>query len=129
MYKSLTDVALLENERIGPGLIGSIEFESEGQYIFQGALIPTTERLFVNLERSDEELTRHEIDYTDISIVTVERRAISGKVLNFWIDDRVEVSMNVTSEKDLKKFMEFYRKHRAHALKFDKMRYGKAFQI
>ena len=129
MYKSLTDVALLENERIGPGLIGSIEFESEGHYIFQGALIPTTERLFVNLERSDEELTRHEIDYTDISIVTVERRAISGKVLNFWIDDRVEVSMNVTSEKDLKKFIEFYRKQRAHALKFEKMRYGKAFQI
>lgn len=129
MYKSLTNVALLENEWIGPGLIGTIEFESDGQYIFQGALIPTTERLFVNLEKSDGGVANHQINYTDISIVTIERRALSGKILNFWIDDRVEVSMNVTSEKDLKKFMEFYRKHRAHALKFEKMRYGKTFQI
>ncbi|WP_052254631.1 PH domain-containing protein [Salinicoccus sp. YB14-2] len=129
MYKSLTNVALLENEWIGPGLIGTIEFESDGQYIFQGALIPTTERLFVNLEKSEGGVANHQINYTDISIVTIERRALSGKILNFWIDDRVEVSMNVTSEKDLKKFMEFYRKHRAHALKFEKMRYGKTFQI
>lgn len=129
MYKSLTNVALLENEWIGPGLIGTIEFESDGQYIFQGALIPTTERLFVNLDKSDGGVANHQINYTDISIVTIERRALSGKILNFWIDDRVEVSMNVTSEKDLKKFMEFYRKHRAHALKFEKMRYGKTFQI
>lgn len=129
MYKSLTNVALLENEWIGPGLIGTIEFESDGQHIFQGALIPTTERLFVNLEKSDGGVANHQINYTDISIVTIERRALSGKILNFWIDDRVEVSMNVTSEKDLKKFMEFYRKHRAHALKFEKMRYGKTFQI
>ncbi len=129
MYKSLKDVALLENEWVGPALIGSIEFESDGQYIFQGALVPTTERLFVNLERSDREITRHVIDYTDISIVTLERRAISGKVLNFWINNRIEVSMNVTSEKDLKKFLEFYRKHRARALKFDKMRFEKTYQI
>ena len=129
MYKSLKDVALLENEWIGPALIGAIEFESDGQYIFQGALVPTTERLFVNLERSDREITRHVIDYTDISIVTLERRAISGKVLNLWINNRIEVSMNVTSEKDLKKFLEFYRKHRARALKFDKMRFEKAYQI
>lgn len=129
MYTKLTDVALLENERIGPGLIGTIEFERDGQYIFQGALIPTTERLFVNLERDGEGVTRHQIDYKDISIVTVERRALSGKILNFWIGDKLEVSMNISSEKNLKKFLEFYRNHRARALKFEKMRYEKTHQI
>lgn len=129
MYKSLTDVALLENEWIGPSLIGSIEFESDGQYIFQGALVPTTERLFVNLERSDGGVSCHQMDYTDISIVTVEQRALMGKVLNFWIGKKIEVSMNVTSEKSLIKFLEFYRKHRARALRFEKMSYEKMHQI
>ena len=129
MYEKLTDVALLENEFIGPSLIGAIEIESDGQYVFQGALVLTTERLFVILEKSDGGVVHHQIDYTDISIVTVESRVLSGKILNFWIGRKIEVSMNVLSEKKLNKFLMFYRKHRARALKFDKMRYEKTYQI
>ncbi|HIV82399.1 MAG TPA: hypothetical protein H9994_06790 [Candidatus Salinicoccus merdavium] len=129
MYENLTNVALLENEFIGPGLIGEVEIESDGQYIFQGALVPTTERLFVNLERGDEGATRHQIDYRDISIVTVEHRVLAGKILNFWIGNKIEVSMHVLSEKKLNKFLMFYRKHRARALHFEKMRYEKTHQI
>ena len=129
MYEKLTDVALLENEFIGPSLIGAIEIESDGQYVFQGALVPTTERLFVNLEKSDGRVVHHQIDYTDISIVTVEQRVLSGKVLNFWIGRKIEVSMNVLSEKKLNKFLMFYRKHRARALRFEKMSYEEMHQI
>lgn len=125
MYTNLTNVALLENEWIGPGLFGTIEFESGGQYIFQGALVPTTERLFVNLERSDGGMIPHQIDYADISLVTVEQRALSGKVLNFWVGRKIEVSINILSDKKLNKFLKFYRKYRARALKFEKMRYEK----
>lgn len=129
MYGNLTDVALLENEYIGPSLIGTIEIESDGQYVFQGALVPTTERLYVNLEKSDGEVFHHQIDYRDISIVTVENRVLTGKILNFWIGSKIEVSMNVLSEKKLNKFLMFYRKHRARALHFEKMSYEKVHQI
>ena len=50
MHENLTNVALLENEFIGSSVIGEIEIQSDGQYVFQGALVQTTERLYVNLE-------------------------------------------------------------------------------
>lgn len=117
---------LSENEAIGPELIGTIEFESDGRYIFQGSLVPTTERLFVNVENTDGELQSHQLDYTDISLVTVENRPLSGRIVHFWIGKKVEVSMNVTHEKNLKKFLEFYRKYRARALKYDNYIFEKA---
>ena len=129
MHENLTNVALLENEFIGPSLIGEIEIESDGQYVFQGALVPTTERLYVNLEKGDGGVTHHQIDYTDISIVTVEHRVLVGKILNFWIGNKIEVSMYVLSENKMNKFLMFYRKHRARALHFEKTRYEKTHQI
>ena len=125
-YVNLTNVALLENEFIGLA-IGEVEIESDGRYIFPGALVPTTERLFVNLKRRRGH--RRQIDYRDISIVTVEHRVLAGKILNFWIGNKIEVSMHVLSEKKLNKFLMFYRKHRARALHFEKMRYEKTHQI
>ncbi|MCD2137450.1 PH domain-containing protein [Salinicoccus halitifaciens] len=124
MYKNkslydLSDIELAENEAIGPELIGTIEFENDGRYIFQGALILTTERLFVNIEKPDGEIEHHQLKYTDISLVTVENRALSGKIVHFWIGKKIEVSMNVTHDKNLQKFLAFYRKHRARALKYE----------
>src|SRR5690625_4747549 len=124
MYKNkslydLSDIELAENEAIGPSLVGGIEVESEGRYIFQGALIPTTERLFVNIEKATGEVEHHPLNYTDISVVTVENRPLSGKMVHLWIGKKIEVSMNVTHDKNLQKFLAFYRKHRARALKYE----------
>ncbi len=128
MYKNrslynLSDVALLENEAIGPSLVGGIEYEYDGRYVYQGAIIPTTERLFINIEKPTGEVEHHELDYTDISLVTVENRPLSGKILHLWKGRRIEVSINVTREKDLKRFLEFGRKYRARALKYEHYTY------
>lgn len=132
MYKNkslydLTDIELSKNEAIGPSLVGSIEFESEGKYIFQGALIPTTERLFVNIETTGGEVEHHQLSYTDISVVTVENRPLSGKVVHLWMGRKIEVSMNVTHDKNLQKFLAFYRKHRARALKYENYAYEEMY--
>lgn len=131
MYKNknlydLSNIELAAHEAIGPELVGTIEFENDGKYIFQGALVLTTERVFVNIENVDGEIEHHQLKYTDISLVTVENRALSGKIIHFWLGKKIEVSMNVTHDKNLQKFLEFYRKYRARALQYENYIYEDA---
>jgi hypothetical protein len=115
----LSDVALFEHEVIGPELVGTIEFDVSGQHMFEGALVVTTKRLFVNVIDKYGDILKKDIRLKDISDVRRDEQFLLGKGCHIWIDNEVIVSMYGLQEAKLDKFINFIRKYRARALHID----------
>ncbi|GAB3059421.1 PH domain-containing protein [Salinicoccus sesuvii] len=116
--KSLGDVELRGNEVIGPELVGTIEYEKNGCHSFYGAIIPTTERIFVNI-RSEDGIDRHPVEYKDITGISTENLLMVGNIIHIWIGREIKISMKSVSDGKLDKFLSFLYKYRSRQLRLD----------
>lgn len=116
--KSLGDVELRDSEVIGPELIGTIEYEKNGCHAFYGAIIPTTERIFVNIRHGDR-IDRHPVEYSEISGISTENLLMVGNIIHIWIGREIKISMKSVSDGKLDKFLSFLYKYRSRQLRLD----------
>lgn len=112
----LSDVARFENEATGPELVGTIEFEVDGQHMFEGALVPTTQRLFVNVVDKYGEVLKRDIRLEDITDIREDKQFLLGNGFHIWVGNEVVISMYGVQQAKRDKFIEFLRKYRARAL-------------
>ncbi|MHC0551968.1 PH domain-containing protein [Salinicoccus sp. CNSTN-B1] len=116
--KDLDDMALYEDEVVGPELIGTVEYEKDGHHSFHGGIIPTTHRLFIKL-RQGEEIETHAVEYKDITGITTENLLLVGNIIHIWIGSEIVISMKSVSDGKLDKFLDFIYRYRAKRLKLD----------
>lgn len=116
--KSLEDVELYKDEVIGPELVGTIEYEKDGEHSFYGAIIPTTHRLFVNIREVDT-VKHHPVEYKEITGITTENLLMVGNIIHIWIGNEIVISMKSVSDGKLDKFLNYLYKHRARRLRLD----------
>ncbi|MFD2831465.1 PH domain-containing protein [Corticicoccus populi] len=112
----LSDVALFENEVTGTELAGTIEFEINEQHIFEGALVPTTRRLFVNVYDRYGNVLKQSIRLEDITDIRQSRQILLGNILHIWVGNEVLITMHGIPQIKLEKFVRFLRKYRAKAM-------------
>ncbi|MCD8904805.1 PH domain-containing protein [Staphylococcus chromogenes] len=67
---------LFPTEKVGPVVLGIIEYEVQGQSEYEGAYIATNERLIMNVDMNGQFYYRN-IPYNDISSISYE----DGKLL------------------------------------------------
>lgn len=119
MYKKLKDMEnaeLFENEVVGPELIGTIEYEQGGRYEFEGAIIPTTHRLFIRNIDQNNEIKTESVMLKDITGISRENLLMVGRVIHIWIGENIGVSLKCVSEGKIDKFLEFLYKYRTREL-------------
>lgn len=112
----LTDVALYELEVKGPELIGMIEIDMHEQYMFEGALIPTTERLFVNVFDKYGNVLKREIPLEDITNIKLRKMFLLDDTVEIWIGSEVLIRMYGIKQMKLGRFKAFIQRHRARKL-------------
>src|SRR5690625_2022482 len=112
--KHIEGVNLLPKEVVGPALVGSVEYFDGEKNTYHGSLVATTHRLFMNLE-DHEMICVQEINFDDITRITVEELILVGHILHIWKDDKLLVSIKSISEGKLEKFLEFIYKYKARS--------------
>ncbi|MFC3418635.1 PH domain-containing protein [Salinicoccus hispanicus] len=116
--KSLERIRLRDDEVIGPELVGTIEYEKNGFHSFYGAIIPTTERVFVNI-RHEDGIDSHPVEYSEISGISTENLLMVGNIVHIWIGKEIKISMKSVSDGKLDKFLNFLYKYRSRQLRLD----------
>lgn len=121
-FLDLSNVARFESEGFGPEIMGTIEFEFGSKQIYQGALVPTTHRLFLNLEDEEGGIFTEEINLKDITYIKSFKEFLLGNEIQIWTGDKIAVRMHGITDFRLHKFLVFLRKHRAKQLNIEDTR-------
>ncbi|TVT27703.1 hypothetical protein FO441_08325 [Salinicoccus cyprini] len=116
--KSLDNVELRDDEVVGPEIVGTIEYEKDGFHSFYGAIITTTQRVFVNIRREDG-IESHPVEYSDISGISTENLLMVGNIIHIWIGNEIKISMKSVSDGKLDRFLSFLYKYRSRQLRLD----------
>lgn len=112
--KHIEGVNLLPKEVVGPALVGTVEYFNGDKNTYHGSLVATTHRLFMNLE-DHEMICVQEINFGDITRITVEELILVGHILHIWKDDKLLVSVKSISKEKIEKFLVFIQKYKARA--------------